>query len=75
MADQRPPRTQRGPSVVTLLSIGSLCGVLVGLGVFLGVLVDGAVGTSPLFALVGLVLGIVGAAFASYQVIRPYVKG
>jgi len=60
---------------VTLLGIGSLCGVIVGIGVFLGVFVDHEVGTSPLFALVGTVLGIAGAAVGSYQVIRPYLKG
>jgi F0F1-type ATP synthase assembly protein I len=47
----------------------------VGIGVFSGVFVDRALGTSPVFALVGLLLGIAGAAYASYQVIRPYVKG
>jgi F0F1-type ATP synthase assembly protein I len=61
--------------VSTLLGVGSLCGVSVGLGVFLGVFVDGRIGTSPLFAIVGLVLGVVCAAYASYQVIRPYVRG
>lgn len=71
----RPERKPSGPTISTLLAIGSLCGVSVGIGVFLGVFADRALHTSPLFALVGLVLGMAGAAYVSYQVIRPYVKG
>jgi len=65
----------QGPTVIALLGIGSLCGVSVGLGVFLGVFADHEFGTTPLFAIVGLVLGLVGAAYGSYTVIRPYLRG
>jgi F0F1-type ATP synthase assembly protein I len=62
------------PNVITLLGIGSMFGVCVGLGVFLGVLTDRALGTSPLLTLIGLVVGIFVGAAGAYQVIRPYTR-
>ena len=47
---------------------------MIGLGVFVGYLLDRAAGTSPLLTFVGLALGIVGAATGSYYVIRPFVS-
>jgi F0F1-type ATP synthase assembly protein I len=67
---------QRGeaPSVVTLLGVGSMFGVCIGLGAFLGVLADDALGTSPLLALLGVLVGIFVGAASAYQVIRPYTR-
>jgi len=62
------------PNVVTLLGIGAMFGLCVGLGVFLGVLADHAAGTSPLLALLGTALGILGGAAGAYTVIRPYTR-
>jgi F0F1-type ATP synthase assembly protein I len=61
-------------NVSTLLGVGTLFGLSVGLGVFLGVLGDRAAGTSPLLALLGTLLGILGGAAGAYQVIRPYTR-
>jgi F0F1-type ATP synthase assembly protein I len=58
----------------TLLGVGAGFGVTVGIGVFLGVLADHAWGTSPLLALLGLALGILGGAAGAYQVIRPFTR-
>ena len=57
-----------------LLSIGAVCGVMIGLGVFVGYLLDRAAGTAPLLTFLGLAFGILGAATGSYFVIRPYLK-
>jgi F0F1-type ATP synthase assembly protein I len=56
-----------------LLRIGLVCGVSIGLGALVGLLLDDALGTSPLLVLLGLAVGIVGAGVGSYYVIRPYV--
>jgi F0F1-type ATP synthase assembly protein I len=69
-----PSSRRAAPGAAQLLQIGATCGVTIGLGVFLGYLVDRAAGTSPLLTFVGLAIGIVGAATGSYFVIRPYVK-
>jgi F0F1-type ATP synthase assembly protein I len=61
-------------NLTTLLGVGAAFGVSVGVGVFAGVLADHAWGTSPLLALVGLALGILGGAAGAYQVIRPFTR-
>ena len=61
------------PGLQDLLSIGAVCGVMIGLGVFVGYLLDRAAGTSPLLTFVGLAFGILAAAIGSYYVIRPYL--
>jgi F0F1-type ATP synthase assembly protein I len=62
------------PGAGALLGVGSAFGGCVALGVFLGVLGDHAAGTSPLLAIVGLIIGIVMGAAGAYGVIRPYVR-
>ncbi|HET6909392.1 MAG TPA: AtpZ/AtpI family protein [Mycobacteriales bacterium] len=76
MPEQRPerPATRPAPGLSDLLSIGAICGVMIGLGVFLGYLVDRAAGTAPLLTFVGLAFGILGAATGSYFVIRPFTS-
>ncbi|HTW21151.1 MAG TPA: AtpZ/AtpI family protein [Mycobacteriales bacterium] len=69
-----PPANRPTPNAGTLLGIGSMLGVCVGLGVFLGVLGDRAFGTSPLLALLGVLIGILVGAAGAYQVIRPYTR-
>ena len=56
-----------------LLQIGAMCGLSIGIGAVVGLLLDHALGTSPLLVLLGIVVGIVGAATGSYYVIRPFV--
>lgn len=62
------------PGATALLGVGSAFGGSVAIGVFLGVLGDRAAGTSPLLAIVGLIIGIVIGAAGAYGVIRPYVR-
>jgi F0F1-type ATP synthase assembly protein I len=71
MPDQRGGQS---PNVVTLLGVGAMLGLCVGIGVFLGVLADDAAGTSPLLALLGVFVGIFVGAAGAYQVIRPYTR-
>jgi F0F1-type ATP synthase assembly protein I len=67
-----PPRST--VSLTTLLGIGAGFGASVGFGVFLGVYGDHELGTSPLLALLGLAVGILGGAAGAYQVIRPFTQ-
>src|SRR4051794_17275793 len=75
VADSGSGRQNSAPGIVDLLQIGAVCGITIGLGVFVGYLVDRAAGTPPLFTFIGLAVGIVGAATGSYRVIRPFVSG
>jgi F0F1-type ATP synthase assembly protein I len=68
------PAERQTISPITLLGIGVMFGVCVGIGVFLGVLGDDAAGTSPLLALLGTLVGILGGAGGAFQVIRPYTQ-
>jgi F0F1-type ATP synthase assembly protein I len=69
-----PGGRRAAPGAFQLLQIGAVCGVVIGLGVLIGYLLDQAAGTAPLLVFVGLAIGIVGAAAGSYQVIRPYLS-
>ena len=68
----RPDQPTIGIS--TLLGLGAAFGASVGIGVFAGVLGDHELGTSPLLALVGTAVGILGGAAGAYQVIRPFTR-
>jgi F0F1-type ATP synthase assembly protein I len=70
----RDPGGRSAVGLRDLLSIGAVCGVMIGLGVFLGYLLDRAAGTAPLLTFVGLAFGILGAATGSYFVIRPFLS-
>lgn len=69
MADRAP-----APNLTTLLGIGVMFGVCIGIGTFGGVLLDGALGTSPLLALLGVGVGIVVGAAGAYVAIKPYTQ-
>jgi F0F1-type ATP synthase assembly protein I len=62
------------PGAGALLGVGSAFGGCVGLGLFLGILGDKALKSSPLLVIVGLIIGIVMGAAGAYGVIRPYVR-
>ncbi|HWB68297.1 MAG TPA: AtpZ/AtpI family protein [Mycobacteriales bacterium] len=69
-----PSRRPPAPNLITLLGIGAMLGICVAIGLFLGVLVDHFLGTSPLVTVIGLLVGIFGGLAGAYQVIRPYVR-
>ena len=61
------------PGASELLQIGALCGFCIGIGAVAGIFLDRALNTSPLLVLLGIAVGILGAATGSYYVIRPFV--
>jgi hypothetical protein len=58
----------------TLSGMSVLIAVLVAGGTGLGHLADRALGTSPLFVFVGLVLGVVAAVLATRSIITRYFR-
>ena len=73
MGEARPPVETAGP--VQLLQLGVTCGVCIGLGVFVGYLLDRALDSAPLLTFVGMAIGILGAATGAFYLLRPYVTG
>jgi F0F1-type ATP synthase assembly protein I len=67
MADRHTDPTLRGRDLVGLG--GMLAGTVV-LGLVVGLLVDSAAGTSPVFTLLGILLGIVGGAVVFWVRVR-----
>jgi F0F1-type ATP synthase assembly protein I len=63
------------PGAAALLQLGATCGVMIGLGVLVGYLLDRALGTSPLLVFLGLAVGIFVAGAGSFFLIRPYLTG
>ena len=66
-----PDRTT--PGAYELMQIGAMCGLSIGVGAGIGLLLDHVLGTSPLLVLLGIAVGILGAATGSYYMIRPFV--
>jgi F0F1-type ATP synthase assembly protein I len=65
---------RNGPELTTLLGLGAAtAGILLG-GLGLGWLVDQRAGTLPVFTLVGLALGIVGAGVYIYTTFTKFLK-
>lgn len=66
-----PPRPA---SPRELIGVGSAIAVLVAGGMLLGWFIDSRAGTLPLFALVGLAVGITTACFYAYAKFRNFMK-
>jgi len=62
-----------GPDLRDLLTMGVTLGLYVALGLCLGLVADHVLDTTPLFVLVGIALGIVGAAAHVYRLLRRYM--
>lgn len=73
MGEPAGPVQTAGP--VQLLQLGVTCGVCIGLGIFVGYLLDRALGSAPLLTFVGMAIGILGAATGAFYLLRPYVTG
>jgi F0F1-type ATP synthase assembly protein I len=71
MPDGHPESTLRGRDLVGLG--GMLAGAVV-LGLVVGLLVDHAVGSSPVFTLLGIALGIAAGAFAFWARVRSVLR-
>jgi F0F1-type ATP synthase assembly protein I len=62
------------PGLSDLLGMGAVIAALLAAGFLLGWLVDSLAGTTPIFILVGLLLGIVGAVSYTVVQFRHYLK-
>lgn len=71
MADERPDNALRGRDLVGLG--GLLAGAVVA-GTVLGLLIDSRAGTSPVFTLVGVGLGIVSGAVGFWIRVRAVLQ-
>jgi F0F1-type ATP synthase assembly protein I len=72
--DTPPPEDPKPlPGAVAFLSMGLSAAICVGLGLLLGILVDGALHTAPAFLLVGLALGLALAAMSVVKQIRTFL--
>lgn len=60
------------PGAMALISLGSTIAACVGLGVWLGIVVDGALGSSPAGLVVGLSLGVAAAVAAAIAQVRRF---
>lgn len=72
MADERSDNALRGRDLVGLG--GLLAGAVVA-GTILGLVVDNAAGTSPVFTLVGVGLGIAGGGVGFWLRVRAALRG
>jgi ATP synthase protein I len=61
------------PGAVAFLNMGLSAAVCVAAGVFLGLWLDDVFHTAPVLLLVGLLLGLVTAAFSVIKLIRQYL--
>jgi len=74
--DDRPPPEPPpalGPGAVAFLTLGVAGAVALVIGGGAGYLIDRAVGTSPLFTLVGLALGVALAVLMTIARVRKYL--
>lgn len=71
MADDDTGNTLRGRD---LAGLGGLLAGAVVVGLVIGLLVDDAAGTTPLFTLLGLALGILAGAFAFWARVRAALR-
>jgi F0F1-type ATP synthase assembly protein I len=62
------------PGLSTLLGMGAVIAAQLAAGFALGWLVDTMLGTKPVFLLVGLLLGIVGAVSYTVAQFRKHLK-
>ena len=68
----RPP-SQDGPGLWSLATLGLTAGVCLAIFVGGGLWLDSVTKRSPLFVLVGVVLGVVAAVTVAYREIRPFL--
>ncbi|MDQ4117564.1 MAG: AtpZ/AtpI family protein [Actinomycetota bacterium] len=62
-----------GPGLRDLLNMGMTLGLYVAIGLAAGLFADHVLDTAPLFVLVGIALGVVGAAAHVYRLLRRFM--
>lgn len=67
------PAGPAGPSGTELASLGAMAAGAVIVPLLVGLLIDSAAHTGPIFLLIGLALGVVGAVAAVYVRFKQYL--
>jgi F0F1-type ATP synthase assembly protein I len=67
-------RPEGGPDLATLLGLGVALAAYLVVGLGLGWLADSLLGTIPIFIMVGLALGVVGAGFHVYVQLKKFFE-
>jgi F0F1-type ATP synthase assembly protein I len=62
------------PSRAELMGMGAVIAAQLAAGLLLGLLVDSLAHTAPVFVLIGLLLGIIGAVAFTISKFRQYLK-
>ncbi|TCK20717.1 AtpZ/AtpI family protein [Pseudonocardia endophytica] len=62
-----------GPGLRDLLNMGMTLGLYVAIGLAAGLFADHVLDTTPVFVLVGIALGIVGATVHVYRLLRRFM--
>jgi F0F1-type ATP synthase assembly protein I len=70
-SEQKGPKPL--PGAAAFLGMGLAAAVCVGIPLLLGILVDNALHTAPVFLLVGLALGVTAATVSVVKQIRSYL--
>ena len=71
--DRDPPPGKLPPNWGMVLDLGMRLGLSVVIGVVAGVLLDNWAGTSPLFTLLGVVVGVGAAMYSIWDVARDHM--
>jgi F0F1-type ATP synthase assembly protein I len=66
--------TRESPGLASVLGLGAVTALILVIGLGLGWFVDRLLHTFPIFALIGLALGIVGAGRYTYVAFRKIFK-
>lgn len=72
--EERPRPAQRPANWGLVLDLGMRLGLSVVIGVVAGVLLDNWLGTSPLFTLLGVAVGIGAAMYSIWDVARDEMR-
>jgi len=64
----------RWVAALRLTGVGFFIAACIVLGTFAGLWLDGRLDTQPLFMIVGLVVGLIVAAYGVYQMLRPLMN-
>ena len=72
--EERPKQVQPTQNWGMVLDLGMRLGLSVVIGIGAGVLLDNWLGTSPLFTLVGVVVGVAAAMYSIWDVARAGMK-
>lgn len=72
-SDQTPPERTARETAFALAGIGMMNAVAAVGGCALGWLADSKLGTTPIFILLGLVLGLAGGVLATWREVRTYL--